>query len=83
MKRILLLLLLAFTCYNIQATHLMGGEITWKCIKSGANAGSYVFEVKVYRDCQGVAISTSLPLMVPVGACERSKLILAKGELSV
>jgi len=64
MKRILLVLFLAFSCYNIQATHLMGGEITWKCIKSGVNAGSYVFEVKVYRDCQGVAISTSLPLMV-------------------
>ena len=41
------------------ATHLMGGEITWECIKSGSNAGFYVFTVKVYRDCQGVPITTS------------------------
>ena len=40
----------------------MGGEITWKCIKSGNKSGFYVFEVKVYRDCQGVAIATSMNL---------------------
>ena len=42
----------------------MGGEITWKCIKSGNKSGFYVFEVKVYRDCQGVAIA--IPEIVPV-----------------
>ena len=40
----------------------MGGEITWECIKSGNKKGAYVFSVKVYRDCQGVAISTSMSL---------------------
>tara|TARA_R110002096_G_scaffold353021_1_gene546292 strand:- start:4932 stop:11306 length:6375 start_codon:yes stop_codon:yes gene_type:complete len=28
----------------------MGGEITWECL----NNGSYVFTLKVYRDCNGV-----------------------------
>ena len=63
MKRILLLLLLFFSSYNIQASHLMGGEITWKCIKSGPNAGSYVFEVTVYRDCRGINVNTNIDLV--------------------
>ena len=40
----------------MQATHLMGGEITWECIKSGNKAGQYVFQLKAYRDCQGIAL---------------------------
>jgi hypothetical protein len=32
------------------ATHIMGGEITWRCTPSGA----YIFQLKVYRDCQGI-----------------------------
>jgi len=47
-----------------QASHLMGGEITWKCVKIGPDAGKYIFTVKVYRDCQGVAISTTMNLDV-------------------
>ena len=63
MKRILLLLSLLITFSNVEATHLMGGEITWSCIKSGPKTGWYVFEVKVYRDCQGIPISTTTNLM--------------------
>ena len=37
----------------------MGGEITWECIKTGSNSGSYVFTLKVYRDCQGVPVGGS------------------------
>ena len=36
----------------------MGGEITWECLKSGANTGSYIFTLKVYRDCNGITVST-------------------------
>ena len=36
----------------------MGGEITWECLKTGPNAGSYVFTLKVYRDCAGITVST-------------------------
>ena len=42
----------------------MGGEITWECLKSGPNSGSYVFTLKVYRDCQGVPINTLNSLTV-------------------
>ncbi|MDC0204656.1 T9SS type A sorting domain-containing protein [Flavobacteriales bacterium] len=64
MKKILFILAILFAFIDVKATHLMGGEITWKCIKSGPNIGFYVFEVKVYRDCQGIAINTSMNLDV-------------------
>jgi hypothetical protein len=33
----------------------MGGEITWECL----NNGSYIFTLKVYRDCNGTTIGTT------------------------
>ena len=58
MKKILLGLFITLLSFDVSATHIMGGEITWTCIKTGPKAGFYVFQVKVYRDCQGVAIDT-------------------------
>ena len=41
----------------------MGGEITWTCLTSGANAGKVVFRVTLYRDCGGISTpGTSLNL---------------------
>jgi hypothetical protein len=58
MKQLLLVIsFLACALNTAQATHLMGGEVTWECIKSGPNEGFYIFHVKIYRDCQGVALS--------------------------
>jgi hypothetical protein len=37
-----------------RATHIMGGEITWNC----QGNGSYIFELVVYRDCNGFDVST-------------------------
>jgi hypothetical protein len=56
MKKILFILLVLSISNQTKATHLMGGEITWECIKTGSNAGLYVFQLKVYRDCQGVGL---------------------------
>jgi hypothetical protein len=39
---------------HARATHIMGGEITWNCQGNGA----YVFELVVYRDCNGFDVST-------------------------
>jgi hypothetical protein len=64
MKKFLSIVILFLTfIVPTQASHLMGGEITWKCIKSGVDAGKYVFIVKVYRDCQGVPINTNTSLI--------------------
>jgi len=42
--------MLLASIYTTNATHLMGGEITWKCIKYGSNSEMYIFQVKVCRD---------------------------------
>lgn len=41
------------------ASHLLGGEITWECLKSGSNAGKFVFTLKLYREC--VTGTASMP----------------------
>ena len=58
MKRIILLCLILVTFVNVKATHIMGGEITWECIKTGPDIGKYIFTMKLYRDCDGVSLST-------------------------
>lgn len=45
---------------EIHASHQMGGEITWKC----NGAGAYVFQMKLYRDCNGVSFNNTLDLNV-------------------
>jgi hypothetical protein len=47
MRTIILLLILILYGLNSYATHLMGGEITWKCLPNG----QFQFYMKVYRDC--------------------------------
>ncbi|MAZ93207.1 MAG: hypothetical protein CMF58_02210 [Lentimicrobiaceae bacterium] len=56
MKKLLLVLFVLLLVSEIKATHLMGGEITWECIKTGPKSGQYVFQLKVYRDCQGIPL---------------------------
>ncbi len=53
-QKTLLILLLMFTSFWSNATHVVGGELTWKC-----QGGDYVFELVVYRDCNGSVVSTS------------------------
>jgi hypothetical protein len=67
MKKLVLLGITLF-CLNtlLMASHLMGGEITWTCTGNGA----FVFTVKLYRDCNGIAApnSVSLSTNAPVGS---------------
>ena len=50
-------LLFVFCSYSSFSTHFMGGEITWTCIKGGPDIGKYIFQMKVYRDCNGTTFS--------------------------
>lgn len=52
MKRLLLPLLFAFLFIPIttNASHYLGGEISWTCLSNG----KYVFHLKVYRECAGI-----------------------------
>ena len=47
MKKILLALFILLFISETKATHLMGGEITWECIKTGPKTGQYVFQMKL------------------------------------
>lgn len=40
---------------SLFATHMMGGEITWACLSQGG----YIFQMKIYRDCNGSPGPTS------------------------
>ena len=55
MKKIILIVVVLFTFFNASATHIMGGEITWVCIKdpTSPDIGKYIFKMKVYYDCDG------------------------------
>tara|TARA_B110000438_G_scaffold271631_1_gene289677 strand:+ start:944 stop:4366 length:3423 start_codon:yes stop_codon:yes gene_type:complete len=58
MKKTVFSLILILFSFNSFSSHLMGGEITWKCLKSGPDIGKYIFTMKVYRDCDGITVST-------------------------
>ena len=44
-------LILGSVC-QLNATHLLGGEVSWECLNQGSNSGKLIFELVLYRDCQ-------------------------------
>lgn len=40
-----------------QASHLMGGEITWRC-----QGTQYIFTLKLYRDCNGITQGANITM---------------------
>lgn len=64
LKRLFLLCLL-FSSFSTYASHLAGGEISYKCLGNG----NYKFRVVVFRDCSGIpfqqaAVTLSGPVPV-------------------
>lgn len=53
---IVLILITGLIPFLSRSTHIMGGEITWTC----QGNGSYIFELVVYRDCNGFDVSTGV-----------------------
>jgi len=53
-KRIAVVLITATFTFNINAAHILGGEITWEC----ANDSMYIFTLVIYRDCAGPVLPT-------------------------
>ena len=49
--RLLILIIILFFANKINASHVLGGEITWECLKSGPNQGKFIFIVKRYFVC--------------------------------
>jgi hypothetical protein len=54
LKKLLILLIILSSCLThstrLFASHGMGGEITWTCLPGG----QFKFQVKFYRDCNGI-----------------------------
>jgi large repetitive protein len=48
-----------------KASHIMGGDITYNCV--GPN--TFAFTVQLYRDCNGVAMPSSIPLTITSASC--------------
>ncbi|HRF16045.1 MAG TPA: hypothetical protein PKV02_10485 [Bacteroidia bacterium] len=61
---IALLMFCTFFTWDVKASHLFGGEITWICIKSGPDIGKFQFTLKVYRDCNGIPFSPPSAIQV-------------------
>jgi hypothetical protein len=53
--RLTFFLLLCFAQNYSRASHILGGELNWTCQGNGA----YVFELIVYRDCNGFDVSVN------------------------
>jgi hypothetical protein len=59
-KFLFLIFFIALFSSKTNASHLMGGEITWDCV----GGGQYVFSMKLYRDCNGIPPSGIVSLSV-------------------
>lgn len=56
MKRIFFsTILFLFSCIAVEAAHVKGADITWTCLGND----SFLITTTVYRDCNGVALTTS------------------------
>lgn len=61
LKKIIIPVLFLCLLYSkANASHLMGGEITWEC----QGNGQYIFTVKLYRDCNGTPGEDSITVYV-------------------
>lgn len=56
--KLLATLAFVFTGITASASHIMGGEITWRCTPNG----QYIFQMKLYRDCNGISSPGSATL---------------------
>lgn len=73
----LILLFLIFVS-PLYASHLMGGEITWRC----NGTGQFVFQVKLYRDCNGVPGPQSINLVTNAPGGNISCLLVSQNDIS-
>lgn len=69
------LLLWAICLCNVQASHVLGGEISYQCLNSATN--TYEIKLKLYRDCNGIAMPTATTVeFSTAGGCFQPNLTL-------
>ena len=62
---------LLFSSYSVNASHYMGADITFDCIRCDTIGGFCEYEIKlvIYRDCRGIAMSTIHEVRLENTAC--------------
>jgi hypothetical protein len=64
---------------NINASHLLGGEIYWECTANG----QYIFTLTLYRDCTGIGIPTGTQTVSgPAGNIACTYIAALSGDVS-
>lgn len=71
---------LIFLSPNVQATHVMGGELTYECV----TPGEYLWRLKLYRDCSGIPGNSVQPItIIGCGATYNLSLNLVSGPTEI
>jgi hypothetical protein len=73
----LFLFLLSFN-FSSQASHLMGGEITWRT----DSLNRFIFQVKLYLDCNGIGGPGSITLSSNIPAGQVACLLVSSSDIS-
>lgn len=63
--KLILALILSLSTFQVSASHLMGGNITYECL--GNN--TYIVKVELYRDCNGITLPNTLSLSIESANC--------------
>jgi len=66
MRKLLIILLAMMSLSKAHAAHLVGGEISYKCVSSAASGNTYQIKLVLYRDCNssGAAFDQFAPIAV-------------------
>lgn len=76
--KFILALILSLSAFQVSASHLMGGNITYECV--GNNV--YKFKAELYRDCNGITLPSTIPLTVTSASCGLNFTIILELEPS-
>ena len=70
MRKIVLFFTLALLSFPSKAAHLVGGEISYKCISTGTNGNTYQIRLTIYRDCNssGAPFDMQAPITIYGGS---------------
>ncbi|NDH78068.1 MAG: hypothetical protein EBY63_04485, partial [Flavobacteriia bacterium] len=66
MRKLLILLVGLLSFAPAHAAHLVGGEISYKCVSSAASGNTYQIKLVLYRDCNssGAAFDNFAPIAI-------------------
>ncbi len=87
MRTIGVLFILLFSFAPLSAAHLVGGEISYRCVGSNTNGNVYQIKLTVYRDCNssGAPFDNFAPITIYGGAAQNvavQNLSVARGQIT-